>query len=147
MKSSFNWILILLLTAAACTTGNNKTTETEIEEIKSVLALQVEAWNRGDIDTYMQGYWQSDSLIFTGGKNLTKGWKQAKERYEKSYPNQAAMGTLNFSELEVRLTSEKSAFATGRWLLSFDTNSVDGRFTLVWQKKKNQWVIMADHSS
>ncbi|MDP4965042.1 MAG: DUF3225 domain-containing protein [Salibacteraceae bacterium] len=119
----------------------------EIEAIHVVMNRQASAWNNGDIEGYMQGYWNSDSLIFTGGKTKTMGWHQAIRRYRTSYPDKAAMGKLTFSQLETTLTSDLSAYTTGVWILNGDSNAVEGRFTLVWKKMHNQWLIIADHTS
>lgn len=119
----------------------------EIESIHEVMHRQASAWNNGDIEGYMQGYWNSDSLIFTGGKTKTMGWRQSTERYKKSYPNKVAMGKLSFSQLETSMISDLSAFTTGVWVVKTDSTLAEGRFTLIWKKMHNQWLIIADHTS
>ena len=121
--------------------------EAEVQDIEKVMTEQVSAWNEGDIDAYMKGYWQNDSLLFTGGKSITSGWRQATERYRKSYPTQSDMGQLSFEGIQTALTSAQTAVTTGQWLLEKDSNNVSGRFTLVWKKIQNDWRIIVDHSS
>lgn len=139
LRSSF----ILLLTLVGCA----QTTEKDVLEIRSVMDLQVEAWNQGDIPGYMQGYWNSDQLVFTGGKSKTMGWQDALDRYERSYGSKETMGELAFDDLEIQVTDPTSAFATGAWTLNRTQDTLSGRFTLVWRKLHGDWVIVADHSS
>jgi len=136
-------LVLILLVVQAC----RPQTETEVLAIRSVLEEQVEAWNEGDIEGYMQGYHRSEGLIFTGGKNKTMGWDDALERYLKSYPSKAAMGELKFEDLHIELVTPGAAFSTGEWWLYRTNDTLQGRFTLVWRKVDGNWVIIADHSS
>jgi uncharacterized protein (TIGR02246 family) len=118
-----------------------------IQQINSVLQQQVNAWNEGDLEGYMQGYWKDDRLIFTGGKSLNKGWKNTLDRYKKAYSSKEEMGILSFNNLEIELLSDRSALAIGEWRLIRITDTLQGRFTLVWSKLNEKWCIIADHSS
>ncbi len=117
--------------------------------IVAVLAAQAAAWNRGDLPGYMAGYWHADSLVFIGRKGLTYGWQPTLANYQKSYPDAAAMGQLDFSGLRVTLLAPDAAQALGRWHLARSGGLADlqGHFLLVWRKVAGQWVIVADHSS
>lgn len=150
--SKFNAFLFFSFILFSCAQPQPES-ETLIDKQKEVMAIhevmnqQAVAWNNADVEGYMQGYWNSDSLIFTGGKSKTTGWRQAVDRYKKSYPGKSAMGELTFSDLETELTSLQSAYTTGAWEVKTDSNMANGRFTLVWRKVKNNWRIVADHSS
>ena len=120
------------------------------EQIAQTLEAQAQAWNRGDIEEYMQGYWQSDSLLFIGKSGLTYGWQQTLNNYKKNYPDARAMGQLSFSELTIRpLAGEEAYFVVGRWHLKRNKEAGDlgGYFSLLWEKKNGEWVVVADHSS
>jgi len=148
MTLKFKVIILSFTILFSCSNeGTHINPSIEIESIHQVMNLQANAWNNGDIEGYMQGYWNSDSLIFTGGKTKTTGWLQATKRYKKSYPSKAAMGVLAFSQLETSLISDLTAFTTGAWVVKTDSTLSEGRFTLVWKKMHNQWLIIADHSS
>lgn len=148
MTLRFKVLFFSALIVFSCSRHKFQQSQTEeIEAIHVVMNHQAEAWNNGDIEGYMQGYWNSDSLIFTGGKTKTKGWHQAISRYRTSYPDKATMGKLTFSQLETTLISDLSAYTTGVWIVKTDSNAVEGRFTLVWKKMHNQWLIIADHTS
>ncbi|MCB0819984.1 MAG: nuclear transport factor 2 family protein [Bacteroidetes bacterium] len=122
--------------------------DTAQQEIIRVLETQTKAWNEGDIEGFMSGYWDNDSLRFIGKKGLTFGWKPVLENYKKSYPGKAGMGTLNFEKLQVELLCEDAAFVTGSWKLSYpDKDSVGGWFSLLFKKINGHWLIVADHSS
>lgn len=142
-------ILLLLLVFAvpfaafAGDTGNPK----EIQTIKSVMEKQTAAWNAGDIDGFMQGYWNSENLVFVSGDNVTRGWQQTTDRYKKSYDTRAKMGVLTFSELEVDVLSKDSAVVLGRWKVAHEPKDSQGRFTLIFRKFKDGWKIIHDHTS
>lgn len=114
-----------------------------------VLTIQQKSWNDGRIEDFMNGYWQSDSLVFIGKKGITKGWQQTLDNYRKSYPDKASMGELEFNIISVELLSHTSAHVVGKWHLKRDAEKGDleGHFTLLFKKIKQRWVIVSDHSS
>jgi ketosteroid isomerase-like protein len=120
----------------------------EVAAIRSVLTTQTAAWNRGDIPGFMQGYWKSDSLVFIGRKGPTYGWQQTLDNYQKSYPDAAAMGQLDFSGLRVTLLAPTAAQVVGRWHLARPAaGDVQGYFLLVLRRVEGRWVVVADHTN
>jgi uncharacterized protein (TIGR02246 family) len=117
------------------------------EAISTVLRAQQTAWNRGDVDTFLVGYWHSPELTFSGSSGVTRGWDGVQARYKKNYPDRVAMGQLDFSELEFRFLGPDAALVLGRWHLKRDKDDVGGVFTLVWQRFPNGWKIIHDHTS
>ena len=115
--------------------------------IRSVLDRQVAAWNRGDIEGFMEGYWKSEELTFVTAAGVTHGWQDVIERYRRSYPDRKAMGKLSFSDLEIRVLSPSSAFVFGRWRLQRDADQPEGHFTLVLSKFREGWRIIHDHTT
>jgi uncharacterized protein (TIGR02246 family) len=115
--------------------------------IRSVLETQRKAWNEGNIERFMEGYWQSDSLAFIGKSGVTRGWQKTLNNYKKGYPDTAAMGKLNFDILEVRKLSGDHFFVIGKWHLTLSAGNQGGHFSLLFKKIKGKWVIAADHSS
>lgn len=138
----YSYTLLLSLCLISC--GQK---QDDLAQINEVLEHQVQSWNDGDLDGYMEGYWKDEKLIFTGEKRLNKGWTNTLERYKRSYSSKEEMGILSFNELEVDLLSEESALATGEWRLIRVSDTLQGRFTLVWRKLNEKWCIIADHSS
>jgi ketosteroid isomerase-like protein len=119
----------------------------EEAKIRNLLATQTGDWNRGDIDGFMQTYWQSDSLLFIGKNGVTKGWQATLDRYKKSYPNTAAMGKLSFDILILKPLSPQYYYVVGKWMLQRSVGDISGHFDLLLRKIKNRWVIISDHSS
>lgn len=115
--------------------------------IRSILFEQAKAWNKGNIDAFMDTYWKADSLMFIGKSGLTYGWQQARDNYKKGYPDTVAMGKLNFNLLEVKRLSVMYFFVVGKWYLTRSIGDLNGTFTLLIKKIKNKWVIISDHSS
>lgn len=115
--------------------------------IGAAMKNQENAWNRGDIDGFMAGYWQSDSLLFISSNGLTHGWRQTLENYKKAYPDRETMGKLTFTVLSVEKISLKNAYVIGKWHIARKSGDKSGHFTLLWRKIKGSWVIVADHTS
>ncbi len=142
MRSTLFILFIFLSPTLSAQTGPRAETA-----IRAIMARQEAAWNRGDLEAFMDGYWHSDSLQFIGSRGLTYGWQQTLDNYRKGYPDRAAMGTLTFTLLSVEPLSRKSAFVVGKWHLKRNAGDLSGHFTLLWKKIKGAWVIVADHSS
>ena len=136
-----------LLVAAGCATVPR--TNGINSAVRRVLEQQAEAWNQGDIETYMAGYWKSDALTFVSGGDVARGWQATIDRYRRRYPNRGAMGHLTFSELEVRELGPRAALVLGRWHLDREAPNkpVGGRFTLIFRRIDGAWGIVHDHTS
>jgi ketosteroid isomerase-like protein len=120
---------------------------TEVKAIQQLLQTQTEAWNKGDIDNFMVGYWNNDSLMFIGKSGLKYGYETTLKNYKKSYPDATAMGQLNFDLLKINILSKDYAFVVGKWHLKRSIGDLDGHFTLLLKKINKQWTVVADHSS
>jgi ketosteroid isomerase-like protein len=128
----------------ACTGFGQSKDETAI---RKVLNDQAAAWNRGNIEEYMQGYWKNDSLTFIGKSGVTKGWQKTLSNYKRGYPDTAAMGKLSFDILSVKQLSSEYYYIIGKWMLKRTKDDVSGHFDLLFRKIKGQWLIVSDHSS
>jgi ketosteroid isomerase-like protein len=138
--------LSLMLTAAV--SAQSEVRKSKIaSEIRKVMDDQSEAWNRGDIDRFMQGYWRSEKLIFVSGDSVTRGWQPTLERYKKSYNSREKMGTLTFSGLETTVLSNDAAVVLGNWELKRKEDNPKGKFTLTFRKLREGWRIIMDHTS
>lgn len=113
----------------------------------AVLQAQQTAWNAGDIPGFMEGYWQSEALRFASGGTVTTGWQATLDRYLARYGDDAAMGDLVFSGVDVDQLSSDRAIAFGRWQLLRESDAPSGLFTLVFAKTDGAWVIVHDHTS
>lgn len=143
----------VLLGTVARATGAS-TPAADEKDIRAVLDAQVKAWNKGDLDGFMAGYWNDDKLTFISGGDITSGWKKTKERYEKRYKSDGKeMGQLAFSEIEVETFSPNAAMLKGKFELVFDKEKDDkkrtarGRFTLILRKFPDGWKVAHDHTS
>lgn len=139
-------IILLLIVCIFSTTVLTAQSKDETM-VRNILAQQSAAWNNGDINAFMSGYWQNDSLMFIGNEGITYGWQKTLENYKKGYPDTTAMGKLHFDLLEVKRLSVMYFFVVGKWHLTRSIGNVGGIFTLLFKKVKNKWVIVADHSS
>ncbi len=118
------------------------------QKVLQVLKLQEQDWNRGDINGFMQGYWNSDSLQFVSKNGVTNGWQNTLLNYKKTYPDTASMGTLHFDILDIKRLSVIYFYVIGKWQLSRNSlPNISGHFTLLFKKIKNKWVIVTDHTS
>jgi len=118
------------------------------EQVRGALTAQATAWNKGDLDGFMVGYWDNDEHTFYSGGSITKGKKNIAERYTKRYKADGKeMGQLTFSDIEVQVLSEDTAIVRGRWKLVLKQESPDGLYTLIMKKFPNGWKIVHDHTS
>lgn len=117
------------------------------QAILDVLEKQRGAWNKGDVEAYMQGYWKSDSLLFVGKSGPTYGWQQTLDNYKRGYPDQSAMGFLTFGIKKVDFLAKDKAFVLGSWNLKREKDEPKGYFTLLLRKINGQWKVVVDHSS
>ena len=118
-----------------------------IAQIRAVIQAQQGAWNRGDIDAFMNGYARSPSTIFGSEDKVTRGWDTVRDRYKKKYSNREKMGTLSFSDLEIAPLGRNAAVVLGRWKLKRPEDQPHGRFTLIFRLTKDGWRIVHDHTS
>lgn len=120
---------------------------TDEAAIKKLMETQVAAWNNGNIDDFMKGYWNSDSLAFVGQTGITYGYQNTLNNYKKKYDSPAKMGKLFFSELKFLRLSANYYFITGKWFLKRTAGDVGGYYTLLFRKINGQWFIINDHTS
>jgi ketosteroid isomerase-like protein len=155
MTKSFRWLwagaALILLFAGGLRTGRQTKAaegrEGDKTSITVVLNAQQAAWNRGDVDTFLVGYWHSPELTFSGSSGVSRGWDGVMARYKKNYPDRATMGQLDFSELEFRFLGPDAALVLGHWHLKRDKGDVGGVFSLVWQRFPEGWKVVHDHTS
>jgi uncharacterized protein (TIGR02246 family) len=138
------YVFALALISASC----SQKSDTRADEtlIRDLLQQQETAWNEGNLEEFMEGYWKSDSLMFLG-TNITRGWTGTLERYHKTYPDREAMGTLKFTFYEFRFISDDACMVTGRYHLKRTADEPSGMFTLLLRKINGNWAIVYDHTS
>ena len=117
------------------------------QKILTLLNTQTQAWNRGDLEGFMKGYWENDSLRFIGKSGITYGYNNTLNNYKRGYPDTAAMGKLQFTILVVKKLSPRYYEVVGKWYLKRSIGDVSGHYTLLLRKMNSKWVIISDHSS
>jgi ketosteroid isomerase-like protein len=119
----------------------------DVAAVRAVIESQAAAWNRGDIEGYMEGYAKEDATTFVSGDAVTRGWQTVLDRYKSRYDTRAKMGTLSFSELELKPLGPYYIMAAGRWQLAREADTPHGRFTLIFRRTTAGWRIVYDHTS
>ena len=139
--------LVLALTAACSASGTRA--PDAIKDVRLVWTAQVDAWNRGDLEGFMAGYWKSPDLVFFSNGTGTRGWQATLDRYRARYQAEGKqMGTLDFPELEILTLGPEAAMARGRWRLKMpDGKESSGMTSVVFRKLPEGWRIVHDHSS
>ena len=137
------FILLGLLFTTFCVKAQNA----DVLKVTQTLQEQTASWNKGDLEMFMQPYWQSDSLMFIGKTGITYGWQNTLANYKKGYPDMERMGILKFEILQVKQLEANYITMVGKWHLTRTVGNVEGHFSLLWKKIKGQWVIVMDHSS
>ena len=143
MKKLVLTSLVLLLSTMALAAQSKN----DPAVIRKVMDDQAAAWNRGDLEAFMIGYWKSDKLKFVSGDRITYGWQPTLDNYRKKYGSPGMMGKLSFSDLDITVLSRSAAFVVGSWSLAREKDDPKGKFTLLFRKFKDGWRIVTDHSS
>ena len=145
----FSLLAVGLLAATfLASAGQSENSNVNNAAIKRVLETQQDAWNRGDVNAFLEGYWHSPDLTFSGTNGTARGFDAVRARYQKNYPDRAAMGKLDFSALEIRPLGPDAALVLGHWHLTRAQGDIGGVFSLVLQRFPNQgWRIIHDHTS
>ncbi len=138
-------LLLILISILWSSTGF--TQDRNARAILELLDIQTAAWNKGDLQAFMKGYWENDSLRFIGKSGITYGWSNTLANYKRGYPDTAAMGKLNFTILVVKKLSPRYYEVVGKWYLKRSIGDASGHYTLLLRKIKGSWVIVSDHSS
>src|SRR5262245_4088952 len=152
LQSGLMWLrcriafLFLSGLVGACVSQPNprKDADEIARAIRAVMEAQQAAWNRGDIEGFMDGYERSETTTFVSGDEITRGWQTVLDRYKQRYSSPEKMGTLSFSELDIQPISPSYVLVDGRWQLNRTGDSPHGRFTLLFRETSNGWRIIHD---
>ncbi len=138
------YLTLALASGCAPPLGSRNSDGEIITAVRSVLETQQAAWNRGDIDGFMDGYDRAGTTAFVSGDELTRGWQTVLDRYKQHYKTREDMGTLAFSELAIQAVHPDLVIADGRWQLIRAGDRPHGRFTLLFQRTNGSWRIIHD---
>jgi ketosteroid isomerase-like protein len=150
VASRLSILLLAALLLLAVSSSSSPAKLLETDDAAAILALlndQTAAWNQGDIEGFMNGYWHSEQTEFVSAEGVSRGWQALLERYRRSYPDRKAMGHLTFSNLEVRVECSTAAYAVGEYHLQRETDNPSGVFTLNFRKFPEGWRIVVDHTT
>lgn len=141
-------LVILSLPVLAQSSAKRSQRESRtVAAVRAVIDAQRDAWNRGDVEGYMDGYARSPNTVFVSGDSVTRGWQTVLDRYQKNYDSREKMGTLTFSDLEITTIGTRTAIVLGTWRLHRTSDEPHGKFTLIFRKTKQGWRIVHDHTS
>ncbi|HEY0704364.1 MAG TPA: nuclear transport factor 2 family protein [Candidatus Acidoferrales bacterium] len=147
LRSTLSLGVLILCFVGVMAPGVAKAQASDEAQITSLLETQAEAWNRGDLTSFMAGYWKSDETVFVGAGGITRGWQAVLERYQKAYPDRKTMGRLSFTKMEVHQVCADGAFVIGEFHLERENDKPSGIFTLNFRKFPEGWRIVADHTT
>ena len=145
----FLWLSLMIPALLANAQDSNQPSKSSQAStaIRAVIEAQRDAWNRGDIEGYMDGYERSNDTVFVSGDNVNRGWQTVLDRYKKTYDTREKMGVLTFSDLEITMLSSDSAVVLGSWSLKRANDQPHGKFTLIFKRTSKGWRIIHDHTS
>ena len=147
MQTGRTLLIICSILMAALVCAEPEQPPNSVSQIQSILSAQQDAWNRGDIDAFMNGYARSASTVFISEDEVRRGWETVRDRYRVKYSDRAKMGALSFSDIEVTMLSPDAAAVLGGWRLKRASDEPHGRFTLVFKRLPEGWRIVHDHTS
>ena len=150
MKNFFGLTLFIVLLFAACSPNRpneNFNPELAKEKVISELYAQEKSWNEGNIEAFMNGYWNDDSLMFVSGDRISYGWQKVTDNYKRKYSSKELMGHLDFKIDKVDVLSSDAIVVIGQWDLKNEASEFGGKFSLLWRKINGEWKIVIDHTS
>ncbi len=149
MKAKLSLLPVILLLAAGCNTSPKVASDARADEeaIRAVFSAEQIAWNNGNMEQFMEGFWKSDSLQFLSARGINHGWQETLDGYKKRYADIAAMGTLSFDILQVTRLAPGVYVVMGRYHLIRSIGNLDGVFTAILKKIDGKWVTVYDHSA
>lgn len=149
MRQIFPLTIVLAISffVMAAADGQENREMTDKALLRNIFDQQAKAWNRGDLKQFMESYWKSPELTFSGGGKTTRGWQETLKRYQKSYSTREKMGHLTFSDLEITILGPNAALVLGRWHLKREADEPEGNFSVVFRRIGGKWLIIHDHSS
>lgn len=142
------FFLLVMLCVLSCEPMRQPRFDEKAEEeaVRAVFSAQQIAWNNGDMEAFMSGYWNSDSLQFISNRGINHGWKETLDGYKRAYPNREAMGTLSFEITQIKPMSEIYFVVMGKFHLTRSIGDLNGVFTLILEKIDGKWVVIYDHT-
>ena len=141
-------VIVVALIFCASAGQRNTLPDQAAKDVRAVLDRQMQAWNRGDIEGFMEGYWHSPDLTFFSDDTTVSGWEETLGRYRKRYQTGGnQMGRLEFRDLKIELLGSSAAFVRGRFHLTMSGQEATGLFTLTLRKLAGSWKIVHDHTS
>ncbi len=147
MKSLLVLLVTLLIGMTTFAQAPKNAKEKDKAAILAIMAAQEASWNKGDLESFMIGYWEDERLKFIGKSGVTYGYEATLENYKKNYSGKEGMGTLAFDIMHVEEVGKKTILVVGKWQLQREKDAPGGHFSLIWKKMGKEWVIVADHSS
>ena len=143
MKKQIIILIVIIISSI------NVYSQSNINEKDAVNTMveQKNAWNNGDLKSYMDGYWNSDSLIFVGKNGPEYGWNTTYQNYKKSFPDKSSMGHLDFTFINVKTISDSTVSIIGKWELTLLDKNRGGYFTCILKLFNGKWKVIIDHTS
>lgn len=145
-RSTPKLLLALTLLLTGCVTAPQRG-GSPVHAVRQVLETQALAWNRGDIDGFVRGYWRSPQLVFISPDGVELGYDDMVARYRRRYPDAAAMGRLSFGGIGVWPLGDDHALVRGTWHLERESDELSGHFALVMRKFPSGWLIVSDYTT
>ena len=139
--------LHILLIAGAMIYSFESFAQSDEKKILEILDRQTQSWNKGDIEGFMNGYWENDSLMYIGKSGITYGYQNTMNRYKRNYSDTTIMGKLKFTILHVKKLSRDLYQVIGKFHLSRTIGDAEGHYSLLFKRINGKWVIISDHSS
>jgi ketosteroid isomerase-like protein len=150
MRYLFSFVLVSIFVFSSCASrigeGENDFEQSK-ELVLEALNSQEDSWNNGDIDGFMNGYWNNDSLMFVSGERVSYGWQKVADNYKKTYNSKELMGKLTFNVIKTDQLSNTALLVVGSWNLDRGDMDIQGKFSLLWRKIDGEWKIVIDHTS
>ena len=142
-----NYLIVICFVFSTILTAQQEVNPVDKKAVLSVMEAQENAWNKGDLERFMMGYWQNEALVFVGRSGPTYGYVNTLDSYRKGYPDKETMEELHFDILHQQQWDNNTVQVIGKFTLIRSKDRPTGFFTLLFRKIEGQWKVVSDHSS
>lgn len=117
------------------------------KEIYEQMTKMLDAWNRHDLDAYLDGFLRSDDIVLVVEGESIRGWDLLSKAFHSGYPNPSEMGTVTFDRMQVQMLGPDLGFVLVWYTIAFPKKKQFGTDTIIMKKVAAGWREMSSHTS
>ncbi|MDX5421417.1 MAG: nuclear transport factor 2 family protein [Hymenobacteraceae bacterium] len=119
-----------------------------VQDVRRALEGQIEAWNKGDLETAMTFYWNSPEMLWVSKNGVEYGYQEVLEMFRQDFTDSSNMGVYSYEPLHIEQISDETVYFVFRWKIELDGKRLMGGVSSqLWKKLDGRWVATSEHAS